>query len=287
MTNIQIGNARSGLVRRGPWLAGAGAVFVTLIMALSQGAGAASPRLVTYHAPYSGTVSSSYVSGSLGGCLSAISKSVKPHWTQATGLIAMGVAVKASSCGGTNSGSSAYSDYQITIAVPFSVAANGTHNVSVKWNYSALITKAIHTAGTCPPPVITNGYGYSYCNAYATASIGANVHVEDLTNHTWWYPSNYWGGATNGTSISSNENCYGGVCNFGNSSSNSYGGLGVRAFTWWINATLSKGDKVIVVFSVYGYANANAYGYAKASASASFDMASAGHLGDLARITVT
>jgi hypothetical protein len=176
----------------------------------------------------------------------------------------------------------------VTIAIPIPITANGTHLVKVKWGYHVALTKSSKGASHCPAPVINSyGYGSSYCSLDASASLTAYLYTQDITNGTSFYPSNYWSGVTNGSSQTTSEYCNGQSCTFQNSSSNTYGGLSVHSFTWWVNATASKGDRVIVVISVSAYANANAYGYPKAMAAAAFNLATLGNIGHVVWVQVS
>lgn len=268
--------------------AGAGAALVTLLLSVSGGGGAVLAGTVSLHSPYSGTLAANSIYGSVSGCVSSVTNPVKGHWAPSTGAVTMSGSAKAAACGATNSGSSANVQNGVTIAIPIPISANGTHLVKLKWSFTVALTKSSKGATHCPPPVINSyGYGNSYCSVYAYASINAYVHTEDVTNGTYWYPSNYWSGVTNASNQYSSEYCNGGTCSFSNSSSNTYGGLSLHSFTWWMNVTASKGDRVIVVLNVNGYASVSAYGYPRASASAAFNLATLGNIGHVVWVQVS
>jgi len=280
-------NLGRGHGRVGVWLTGGGAAVVALLMAMAPATGAVAPK-VTLKSPYAGTLASTGNSGNIGGCSAKVTNPVKGTWNSKNGSITMSGTAKSAACPGVNQGSGAGISNYVTVAIPIPITANGTHTVTVLWNWHVSEPTSLKVGGKCPSPVLNAyGYGYSYCSASAYASINGYLHIEDLTNGTTWYPSNYWSGATNGSNTYTNEYCYSGTCNFYNSTGHTVGGLGASSFTWWINATLSKGDKVIVVLEVNGNANTGENGYPAGTASAAYNLATLGNGGKVASITVT
>jgi hypothetical protein len=276
---------RSGAL--GLWLTGGGAAIVALLLAMAPASGAVSPKM-TLKSPYGGTLASTGNSGSIGGCSAKVTNPVKATWNSKNGSVTMSGTSKAGSCPGVNQGSNAYVSTYVTVAIPIPIAVNGTHTITIQWSWHVALPTSLKASGKCPSAVINaNGYGSSYCSASAYANVNGGPHIEDLTNGTTWYPSNYWSGANNGSNINSNEYCYSGTCSFYNSTGHTVGGTGAGAFTWWINATLSKGDKVIVVLQVYGNANSDEYGFPAGTASSAFNLATLGNGGKLTSITVT
>ena len=282
------GNAARRRTRRlGTWLTGSGAVLLGVLMALSSSTAAVHPG-VTLKAPYVGTLASAGNSGQIGGCSAKVANPVKATWTPKNGTVTMSGSATAHGCPGVNQGSSANVGNSITIGIPIPITMNGTHTITVLWTWHAALPTTLHVKGKCPSPVISSsGYGSSYCDASARSNLYGYLHLEDLTNGSYWYANNYWGGVSNGSDQSTSEYCYSGTCSFYNSTGHTVGGAGPGSFTWWVNATLSKGDKVIVVLYVDAYSYASAYGYPVASATAGYNLASVGYWGKIASITVT
>jgi hypothetical protein len=270
---------------------GSGAAVVALVMMLSPIAAAHTP--VTYTAPYLRSVVqlSSYTD--VGGC--AKLTATKLHFSAMTGMGTWAAKATAKSCkklGPIGGSGFAYSSGQALVGVPiktFHGAATPT-TVAVTWTVSAMAAASASHTGSCPPVVLSStGYGYSYCSSYASASVYAFAYMIDLTNGSYFYPSNYPQLFSIYNDTYNDTYCYSFTCYSYNysyaSATTSFSGSSTS--TWWINGTLNHADKYAVVTYVDPYVDASSYGYPGASAVAYVDMASTGNGFSLASIVVS
>jgi len=282
-TGIPKGRTMAGLGRRLVGFTSAGgAMAVALIMALSPAAAAAGH---TYHAPYAGAVSQTYSSTSQSGCATG-ALTAPVNWSSTTGVLTMAAKASAKSCGvqlagvGGNSYGSAYG--QAEVAIPIKAATSALHTITVNWKLHA-VASTTFVPGTCT--ISTTTTFFQYCETGAGVSVYGFAYLVDLTNGTYFYPSNYWSFYNE----SYNETyCYSGTC-YNSSGSFGYGSLG--NVSWFINGTLNKLDSYAIVTymegSAYAFAEAYTATLTGGSGSASISMAGGPNKATLSSIVVT
>jgi len=276
------GPRRIGLSRRIVGLTtSGGALAVALIMALSPAAAAAGH---TYHAPYAGAVSSTNSYTDQSGCATgALTSPV--NWSSTTGILTLAAKASAKNCpaqlagvGGNSYGSGSGG---VDVAIPIKVATSAAHSISVNWKIHATSSSS-YTPGTCTLATTTS---FQYCESGADVSVYGFTYLVDLTNGTYFYPTNYW----DYYNESFNETyCYSGTC-YNYTYAFAYGSLG--NVSWFINGTLNKLDSYAIVTYLDAYASAFAESYTAtltgASGSASFSMAGGPNKATLSSIVVT
>jgi hypothetical protein len=270
---------------------GGGSILIVITMLLSPVAAAHTP--VTYTAPYLKAVMSNSLYSSHGGC-SKLSMT-KLHFSTVTGMGTWAGKAAAKTCrhlGPIGGSGSAYGQAEVLLGVPihsFRGAATPT-TVAVTWSVSFAAAVAASHTGSCPAVVLSStGSGYSYCSAEGFAEMFGFSYLVDLTNGTYFYPSNYPSLVTLYNYTYNDTYCYAYTCysyNYSGASASS-SMAGSSSATWWINGTLNHADKYAVETYVYMYADAYAQGFPKATASASMDLASSGNGLSLTSIVVS
>jgi hypothetical protein len=272
---------------------GSGATLIALAMMMAPVAAAHAP--VTYSAPFLKSVKVITNNIDASGCAKVYAKKMTFSTTTGMGVWAGKAAAK--SCprtlGPVGGQSYAQAQGETLVGVPikaFFGAATAT-TVTVTWSISAVASIAVvNGAGACPPAVVNSaGYGYSYCFLEAGAEMFGYSYLLDLTNGTYFYPSNY-PTLINLYNYTYNDTyCYSFTCysyNYSAASPTS-SWSGTNTATWWINGTLNHADKYAVETYVYAYAFGEVYNFPKSSAVGSIDMASVGHGLTLASIVVS
>jgi hypothetical protein len=270
---------------------GGGAMLIAVTMMLSPVAAAHAP--VTYTAPYLKSVMTNSIYSGVSGC--AKLSQTKLHMSTVTGMGTWAGKATAHTCkhlGPIGGYGSAYSEAETLLGVPihsFFGAATPT-TVAVTWTVTyAASASAAHT-GSCPAVVLSStGYGYSYCSASAYAEVFGYSYLIDLTNGSYFYPSNYPSILYLYNYTYNDTYCYSFTCYSYNYSysSGSASTSGSMPATWWINGTLNHADKYAVETYLFMYVNSYAQGFPSATAAAALDLASSGNGFSLTSIVVS
>jgi hypothetical protein len=193
---------------------------------------------------------------------------------------------------GLTESSIAYASSDAELAVPVKSLyghATPTH-VAVTWTISAVGSARMTLGGSCRPPTVnpTSGYGASFCFLEASASIFAFAYLVDLTNGSYFYPSNYLNAFQEFNYSSNDTYCYSFTC-YSYNYSYSYGApfAGSTTFTWSINGTLDHSDRYVVLTYVSTQIVAEVQGYPNSTATSSLDMRSPGHGATLNSIVIS
>jgi len=258
-----------------------GAMAVALIMALSPAAAAAGH---TYHAPYAGAVSQTNTYTSVSGCATG-ALTAPVNWSSTTGVFTMTAKTSAKGCGtqlaGVGGNSYGAAQGGVEVAVPIKAATSAAHSLSVNWKFHGSATMTM-TPGTCTLATTTS---FQDCYVSGYIDIYAGAYLVDLTNGSYFYPTNYWYFYND----SYNETyCYSGSC-YNASGSFGFGTLGNVSF--FINGTLNKLDSYAVVTYVYAYASSSVSAYVATlsggSATASVVLAGGSNKAALSSIVIT
>jgi len=222
-----------------------------------------------------------------------------PTWAKSTGIGHWKGYVMAKGCPaavGSSSSSYAETEGALTIGVPLHLAT-GAGGVNATWNFKVQASDAATiSSASCPVTTVTFNYNYNYtwlngttsysdCIATASVSLESYSYVYDMTNGTYFAPSNYWSGVSNTSGWETYTDSY--SYNYSNSTywayntsgnyslSYSYGPSGSISGTYtpteFINGTFNSADKYQLVTEVYAYAYADVYGYHHAAAMAHFN----------------
>jgi hypothetical protein len=211
------------LARYGSWGGGGAAIAVALLMAFSQGAGAVTPHVHVYAAPYTHTKALTYKSVSTSGTCPATAKLSGWAWAPTTGFITGSASGSAKACsnaplGNGNAYGSAYGEE--TVAFPVAVTT-GSHNFTVNTAYHITITAAGTGTWMCKAATNSPGhYTYNSCSWYVDAYTSWNFELFDATNQTYLYGSHAGvSGPENYTDFYADSSCNGlGNCTWYNSS---------------------------------------------------------------------
>lgn len=280
---------------------GGGAVLVALVMVFGQASALVAPHTVMT-APYHKTAvgKSNYQDSS--GC--AKGKLVKPAgWRALTGIGKVAVKANAKACTGllAAAGWSSYGDAfgEFAPIIPLAMSP-GVTSVSPSWTMTSKGVESFTTSGNCPSVTTFTSYGYAsqYCYASSSASLFAYAYVWDMTNGSYFFPSNYWPGHYNSTYMYNDTYCYSYTCYYYNYSYGGNGGWsGSETVTLWINSTwYTSAHSYALLLYVYASAYADIYGYGYpvnnggypgASLAASVNMASGPNYATLSSITLT
>lgn len=278
-----------------------GAVLVGLIMTMAPIAAAHASVVVT--APYKKSSQVDSNAQSSYGCGKGQMTKIA-HWTAKTGTGAMAERDAAKSCSGlfASFGGAGYSSGLFEIGVLLSVG-RGVTSVSAQWTIASIAKEAINFSGTCPSVSVFTStyYAYSDCSVYADVSQYGYMWVQDLTNGSNFYPSTYWSGNLNYSTISSDETCsysYSVKCTYTNSSfgGTSGGWSGSTVVTWYMNGTYNSADSYALFGYIATYASATVSnasypaqpgGSFAGKAASTLDMATLGNGATLNSIRIT
>jgi hypothetical protein len=250
--------------------------LAALLVASPGGAGVVPS--VTMVAPYGHTqfTPSVYLAGATCGFAKTLRA---PVWNSGSGVVSLAVSTKAWSCSKVpplGQYSNEYSQAQFGLNVPLRGVTTGPHNVTVNWTLRIAAAEALAVSGTCPLPPITGSYSASYCSASAFFSVNGYAYLQDLTNGSAVYPSNYWSGFYNLSSETNSTSCYS-TCYYSNSTSGSPAVFtSTINFQWLFPAvgrqSLNSHHRYIIALSFYGDCSAdvsgNPTGYPSAHATA-------------------
>ena len=274
-TGERAGRVSSRRLRWGT-VTGTAAAALCFVMVSAGLAGAV--HVVTMTAPYSGVVTGTFKTVSSSGCGKA-SLPTAPGFSGTSGTGQLGDAASAPTC--TNpAGSSGYAYSGFTAQVP--IAMHGTSATVGAIISENAVAKTNVLAATCKHTTTS----YSYCYQYTTVYLAGYAYVEDTTNNSYFYASNYWAGVA-GTSYV-DDFCYSGNCSTFVAPNTTTSGTAF--FSLFINVSaVNSHHHYILVLVFYGVAEAYEFTYG-ASATGGHARASLNvggtHLIDLASITI-
>ncbi|MCI4368808.1 MAG: hypothetical protein L3K09_04515 [Thermoplasmata archaeon] len=261
--DMQRGKGAGWAVASGRWVGVVGAVLACLIMVTPAASGSSASFLITYKAPYKGTLITPYNDIiELMGCGKEVAKPAT--FSAHTGIGHWTGAAKATTCKGSLGKAVAQStalvqdavQVSIPVKVPFGRANTITFNVT--WNITAMGNYTLSYSGLCPNPVYnaTAGYGYTDCYADAITQVIVGAWLVDLTTGQITNPVSYPGYNLYAYKFVQNYSyCYNATyCPWYNSSfstaSSSFSGSSVVSFN--ITAVTNSADKYAIATYVGG-----------------------------------
>lgn len=257
------------------------AVVVALLAPAPATAGVSAAYTRTLTAPYTGALVTPSGSWAVSGCSqAAVVKAAFFHPATGHGGLYDSAAAWTCARGGSSfSGSSAYASGGVGVTLPLSIYASRTHSIAVQWSVSAAGFQNLKP-GTCSLGTMSS----VSCSASAYVYLYAYAYLVDNTDGSYYWASNYWSGLNAGTLRDSSY--YSGVW-YNTSSGNPGAFLLTSHPTFWINASLEKGDSYTLSLEVYGSVSTSTSGWAGSKADASLNMATLGNGADLTSVTVT